>query len=42
MTPLRRSATPQEVAHAIGFLPGPAAAMITGDTLPIDAGLLAQ
>lgn len=42
LTPLRRLATTEEVAHAILFLAGPAAAMITGHTLPVDGGFLAQ
>ena len=42
LTPLRRLATPEEVAHAILFLVSPAAAMITGHTLPVDGGFLAQ
>jgi NAD(P)-dependent dehydrogenase (short-subunit alcohol dehydrogenase family) len=42
MTPLRRLAEPEEVAAAILFLAGPASAMITGHTLPIDGGFLAQ
>ena len=42
LTPMRRLATPQEVAHAILFLASPAAAMITGHTLPVDGGFLAQ
>jgi len=42
MTPLRRLAEPEEIAHAIGFLASPAAAMITGHTLPVDGGFLAQ
>ncbi|WP_245893391.1 SDR family NAD(P)-dependent oxidoreductase [Devosia naphthalenivorans] len=42
MTPLRRLAEPEEVAHAIGFLASPAAAMITGHTLPVDGGFLAR
>lgn len=42
LTPLRRLATPAEVAHAILFLASPAAAMITGHTLPVDGGFLAQ
>jgi NAD(P)-dependent dehydrogenase (short-subunit alcohol dehydrogenase family) len=40
--PSRRLATPEEVAGAILFLAGPAAAMITGHTLPVDGGFLAQ
>lgn len=42
MTPLRRIAEPHEVAAAILFLASPAAAMITGHTLPVDGGFLAQ
>lgn len=42
LTPLRRLATTEEVAHAILFLASPAAAMITGHTLPVDGGFLAQ
>jgi NAD(P)-dependent dehydrogenase (short-subunit alcohol dehydrogenase family) len=42
MTPLGRLATPQEIASAILFLSSPAAAMITGHTLPVDGGFLAQ
>lgn len=42
MTPLRRLAEPEEVASAILFLSGPGAAMITGHTLPVDGGFLAQ
>lgn len=42
MTPLRRLAEPEEVAAAILFLASPAAAMITGHTLPVDGGFLAQ
>jgi NAD(P)-dependent dehydrogenase (short-subunit alcohol dehydrogenase family) len=42
MTPLGRLAEPEEVAAAICFLAGPAAAMITGHTLPVDGGFLAQ
>ena len=42
MTPLKRLAEPEEVAAAILFLASPAAAMITGHTLPIDGGFLAQ
>ena len=42
LTPMRRLATPEEVAHAILFLASPAAAMVTGHTLPVDGGFLAQ
>jgi NAD(P)-dependent dehydrogenase (short-subunit alcohol dehydrogenase family) len=42
MTPLRRLAEPADVAGAILFLASPAAAMITGHTLPVDGGFLAQ
>jgi NAD(P)-dependent dehydrogenase (short-subunit alcohol dehydrogenase family) len=42
LTPMRRLATPEEVATAILFLASPAAAMVTGHTLPVDGGFLAQ
>jgi NAD(P)-dependent dehydrogenase (short-subunit alcohol dehydrogenase family) len=42
MTPLGRLAEPEDVAAAILFLASPAAAMITGHTLPVDGGFLAQ
>jgi NAD(P)-dependent dehydrogenase (short-subunit alcohol dehydrogenase family) len=42
VTPLGRLAEPDEVAAAILFLASPAAAMITGHTLPVDGGFLAQ
>jgi NAD(P)-dependent dehydrogenase (short-subunit alcohol dehydrogenase family) len=42
VTPLGRLAEAEEVANAIGFLASPAAAMITGVTLPVDGGFLAQ
>lgn len=41
LTPMRRLATPAEVAYAILFLASPAAAMVTGHTLPVDGGFLA-
>ena len=42
MTPLNRIAEPEEVASAILFLSSPGASMITGHTLPVDGGFLAQ
>ncbi len=42
MTPLARLARPEEVAAAILYLAGPASAMVTGHTLPVDGGFLAQ
>jgi NAD(P)-dependent dehydrogenase (short-subunit alcohol dehydrogenase family) len=42
MTPLGRLAEAHEVATAMLFLASPAAAMITGHTLPVDGGFLAQ
>lgn len=42
MTPLKRLAEPEDVASAILFLASKAAAMITGHTLPVDGGFLAQ
>jgi NAD(P)-dependent dehydrogenase (short-subunit alcohol dehydrogenase family) len=40
--PLGRLAEPEEVADAIRFLASPASSMITGHTLPVDGGFLAQ
>ena len=42
VTPLGRMAEPEEVAAAILFLASPAAAMVTGHTLAVDGGFLAQ
>jgi NAD(P)-dependent dehydrogenase (short-subunit alcohol dehydrogenase family) len=42
LTPMRRLVEPMEVATAIAFLASPAAAMITGVTLPVDGGWLAR
>ena len=42
LTPLGRLAEPREVADAIVFLASDRAAMITGHTLPVDGGFLAQ
>jgi NAD(P)-dependent dehydrogenase (short-subunit alcohol dehydrogenase family) len=42
MTPMRRLADPEDVADAIVFLASARAAMITGHTLPVDGGFLAQ
>ncbi|GAA0537142.1 SDR family NAD(P)-dependent oxidoreductase [Saccharopolyspora thermophila] len=39
-TPLRRLATPKDIAAAIGFLVSPAAGFITGVLLPVDGGLI--
>jgi NAD(P)-dependent dehydrogenase (short-subunit alcohol dehydrogenase family) len=42
LTPLGRLATPAEIAGAILFLASPAASMVTGHTLAVDGGFLAQ
>ncbi len=42
VTPLGRLAQPEDVAHAVLFLASPAAAMVTGHTLAVDGGFLAQ
>jgi 3-oxoacyl-[acyl-carrier protein] reductase len=39
ITPLKRFGTPEEVAAAIGFLCGPEAGYITGQTLAVDGGI---
>ena len=41
-TPMRRLAEPDEVAHAMLFLASDAASMVTGHTLVVDGGFLAQ
>jgi NAD(P)-dependent dehydrogenase (short-subunit alcohol dehydrogenase family) len=42
VTPLGRLAEPEEVAHAVLFLASPASSMVTGHTLAVDGGFLAQ
>ena len=42
VTPLARLAEPEEVAAAILYLASPASAMVTGHTLFVDGGFLAQ
>jgi NAD(P)-dependent dehydrogenase (short-subunit alcohol dehydrogenase family) len=42
MTPMRRLAEPEEVAHAMLFLASSAASMVTGHVLTVDGGFLAQ
>lgn len=42
MMPLGRLAEPEDVVGAVLFLLSPAAAMVTGHTLPVDGGYLAQ
>lgn len=42
LTPMGRLAKTEEVANACLFLASPAASMITGHTLPVDGGFLAQ
>jgi NAD(P)-dependent dehydrogenase (short-subunit alcohol dehydrogenase family) len=42
MTPMRRIAEPADVADAIVFLASERARLITGHTLPVDGGFLAQ
>ncbi|KNZ30652.1 MAG: NAD-dependent dehydratase [Methylibium sp. NZG] len=42
MTPMRRLAEPADVADAIVFLASEQARLITGHTLPVDGGFLAQ
>ena len=42
LSPLGRLAEPEDVAAAVLFLASPLAAMVTGHTLPVDGGFLAQ
>ena len=42
MTPMRQLAEPADIADAIVFLASDRARMITGHTLPVDGGFLAQ
>jgi NAD(P)-dependent dehydrogenase (short-subunit alcohol dehydrogenase family) len=42
VTPMRRLAEPRDVADAIVFLASDRAGMITGHTLPVNGGFLAQ
>jgi NAD(P)-dependent dehydrogenase (short-subunit alcohol dehydrogenase family) len=42
VTPLGRLAEPEEIAAAVLFLASPAARMVTGHTLAVDGGFLAQ
>jgi 2-deoxy-D-gluconate 3-dehydrogenase len=42
MTPLARLAEPEDIASAILYLASPAAGMVTGHTLFVDGGFLAQ
>lgn len=39
MIPVKRFGTPEEVAHAVGFLASPGAGYITGEVLSINGGL---
>ena len=42
VTPMRQLAEPADIADAIVFLASERARMITGHTLPVDGGFLAQ
>ena len=40
--PVKRLATPEEIAHAIVFVASPKASYITGASIPVDGGMLAD
>src|SRR6202048_123332 len=40
--PVKRLATPEEIAHVIAFVASPNASYMTGASLPVDGGLLAD
>jgi NAD(P)-dependent dehydrogenase (short-subunit alcohol dehydrogenase family) len=40
--PMRRYGSPEDIAHAVGFLASNEAGFITGDTLAVDGGFLAS
>ncbi|MFE3543478.1 SDR family NAD(P)-dependent oxidoreductase [Nocardia sp. NPDC059177] len=40
--PMRRAAAPEEIASAVAYLASPAAAYVTGVTLPVDGGISAS
>ena len=39
--PVRRPATPEEIAHVIAFVASPAASYMTGASIPVDGGMIA-
>jgi NAD(P)-dependent dehydrogenase (short-subunit alcohol dehydrogenase family) len=42
VTPMGRVADPEDIVGAVLFLLSPASGMVTGHTLPVDGGFLAQ
>ena len=40
--PLKRMATPEEIAHVIAFVASPNASYMTGASIPVDGGMLAD
>jgi NAD(P)-dependent dehydrogenase (short-subunit alcohol dehydrogenase family) len=40
--PLKRLATPEEIAHVIAFVASPDASYMTGASIPVDGGMLAE
>ncbi|MFY9731844.1 MAG: glucose 1-dehydrogenase [Candidatus Acidiferrales bacterium] len=40
--PFKRMATPEEIAHVIAFVASPAASYMTGASIPVDGGMLAD
>ena len=40
--PLKRMATPEEIAHVIAFVASPDASYMTGASIPVDGGMIAD
>jgi 3-oxoacyl-[acyl-carrier protein] reductase len=40
--PLKRLATPEEIGHVIAFVASPNASYMTGASIPVDGGMIAD